>query len=92
MNQSKTHKSCENSTLQNIDAHEEAKESGTKLHGSSWVIWIVFESVSKSVVGMSWERLGVLEKIANHIVDLDRECFTVLLISHAKHIRQMMRL
>ena len=82
------HRSCENPTLQIINAQEEAEESGTELHGSSWDIRRAFDTVPKSVLIMSWERLGVPQEVAKYIVDLDRECLSVPLTPHAKYLRQ----
>ena len=81
-------RSCEGPTLQVINAQEEAEESGTELHGSSWDIKRAFDSVPKAVLVMSWERLGVPSDVANYIVDLDRHCLTIPLTPHAQHIRQ----
>jgi exonuclease III len=81
-------RSCEGPTLQVLNAQEEAEESGTELHGSSWDIRRAFDSVPKEVLVMSWERLGVPSVVANYIVDLDRDCLTVPLTPHAQHIRQ----
>ena len=77
-------RSTESPTIQVINALEEAEESATEIHGSSWDIRRVFDSVPKSILVMSWERLGVPKRIANYIVDLDRECLTVPLTPHAK--------
>ena len=79
-------RSTEAPTLQVINALEEAEESATEIHGSSWDIRRAFDSVPKSILVMSWERLGVPKRIANYIVDLDRECLTVPLTPHAKHL------
>jgi exonuclease III len=81
-------RSCEGPSLQVINAQEEAEESGTELHGSSWDIKRAFDSVPKAVLVMSWERLGVPSEVANYIVDLDRNCLTIPLTPHAQHIRQ----
>ena len=84
----RSRRSCEGPTLQVINAQEEAEESGTELHGSSWDIKRAFDSVPKAVLVMSWERLGVPSEVANYIVDLDRNCLTIPLTPHAQHIRQ----
>ena len=81
-------RSCEGPSLQVINAQEEAEESGTELHGSSWDIKRAFDSVPKAVLVMSWEQLGVPSEVANYIVDLDRNCLTIPLTPHAQHIRQ----
>ena len=79
-------RSTEAPTVQVINALEEAEESATEIHGSSWDIRRAFDSVPKSILVMSWERLGVPKNIANYIVDLDRECLTVPLTPHAKRL------
>jgi hypothetical protein len=79
-------RSTESPIVQVINALEEAEESATEIHGSSWDIRRAFDSVPKSILVMSWERLGVPKDIANYIVDLDRECLTVPLTPHAKHL------
>ena len=79
-------RSTEAPTSQVINALEEAEESATEIHGSSWDIRRAFDSVPKSILVMSWERLGVPKAIANYIVDLDRECLTIPLTPHAKHL------
>ena len=76
----------ESPTAQVINALEEAEESATEIHGSSWDIKRAFDSVPKSILVMSWERLGVPKRIAQYIVDLDRECLTVPLTPHAKSL------
>jgi exonuclease III len=81
-------RSCEGPTLQVLNAQEEAEESGTELHGSSWDIRRAFDSVPKAVLVMSWERLGVPSDVANYIIDLDRHCLSIPLTPHAQHIRQ----
>ena len=81
-------RSCEGPTMQVLDAQEEAEESGTEIHGSSWDIRRAFDTVPKSVLVMSWERLGVPKEAAKYIVDLDRECLTVPLTPHAKYLQQ----
>ena len=73
----RTKRSCEGPTLQVLNVQEEAEESGTELHGSSWDIRRAFDSVPKAVLVMSWERLGVPSDVANYIVDLDRGCLTI---------------
>ena len=79
-------RSTESPTAQVINALEEAEESATEIHGSSWDIRRAFDSVPKSILTMSWERLGVPKQIANYIVNLDRECLTVPLTPHAKQL------
>ena len=81
-------RSCEGPTLQIINAQEEAEESGTEIHGSSWDIRRAFDSVPKSVLIMSWERLGVPSSVAKYIIQLDGECLTVPLTPHAKYLKQ----
>ena len=81
-------RSCEGPTMQVLDAQEEAEESGTEIHGSSWDIRRAFDTVPKSVLVMSWERLGVPTATAQYIVALDRECLTVPLTPHAKYLQQ----
>ena len=80
-------RSCEGPTLQVLNAQEEAEESGTEFHGSSWDIKRAFDTVPKSVLVMSWERLGVPSVVANYIVDMDRNCLRIPLTPHAQHIK-----
>ena len=84
----RSQRSCEGPTLQVLNAQEEAEESGTELHGSSWDIRRAFDTVPKAVLVMSWERLGVPSDVANYIIDLDRHCLSIPLTPHAQHIRQ----
>jgi len=77
---------CEAATLQVLNALEEAKEAGTEIHGSSWDIKRVFDSVSKPILQMSWQRLGVPKHIAKYVVDLDTDCLTIPLTPHAMRI------
>jgi hypothetical protein len=77
-------RSCEGPTLQVLNAQEEAEESGTEFHGSSWDIKRAFDTVPKSVLVMSWERLGVPSVVANYIVDMDRNCLTIPPTPHAQ--------
>ena len=76
-------RSCEGPTIQALNAQEEAEESGTEIHGSSWDIKRAFDTVPKSVLIMSWERLGVPNNVANYIIDLDRNCLTIPLTPQA---------
>jgi hypothetical protein len=77
---------CEAPTLQVLNALEDAEEAGTEIHGSSWDIKRAFDSVSKPILQMSWQRLGVPRHIAKYIVDLDKECLTIPLTPHAMHV------
>ena len=79
-------KGCEAPTIQVLNALEEAEEAGTEIHGSSWDIKRAFDSVSKPILQMSWQRLGVPRHIAKYIVDLDKECLTIPLTPHAMRI------
>ena len=60
---------CEGPTTQVLNALEEAEEVGTEIHGSSWDIRRAFDTISKPILQMSWQRLGVPETIAKYIVD-----------------------
>jgi len=73
----RSERSYEGSTLQVINAQQEAEESETELHGFSWDIKRSYDSVPKSVLVMSWERLEVPSDVANYIVDLNRNCLTI---------------
>jgi len=77
------YRGCKAPTLQVINALEEAEEAGTEIHGSSWDIKRAFDSVSKPILQMSWQRLGI---IAKYIVDLDKDCLTISLTPHAMRI------
>ena len=77
---------CEGPTIQVINALEEAEEAGTEIHGSSWDIRRAFDSIRKPILQMSWQRLGVPERIAQYIVDLDKDCLTIPLTPHAMYI------
>ena len=79
-------RNTESPTSQVINALEEAAESATEIHESSWDIRRAFDSVPKSILTMSWERLGVPRHVADFIVNLDRGCLAVLLTLHAKYI------
>jgi len=61
---------------------EEAKEAGTEIHDSSWKIKRAFDSVSKPILQMSWQRLGVPMHIAKYIVDMDKDCLTIPMTPH----------
>jgi len=76
-------RSCEDPIIQALNAQEEAEESGTKIHGSSLDIKRAFDTVPKSVLIMSWERLWVPSQVANYINDLHRQCLTIPLTPHA---------
>jgi len=75
-------------TIQALNAQEEAEDSGTEIHGSSWDINRAFDTVPKSVLILSWERLGVPSHVANDIIGLDRPCLTVTLTPHAQYLKQ----
>ena len=77
---------CEGPTTQVVNALEEAEEASTEIHGSSWDIRRAFDTVSKPILQMSWQRLGVPEKIAKYIIDMDKECLTVPLTPHTMFI------
>ena len=79
-------RSTDSPTSQVINALEEAEESATEIHGSSWDIRRAFDSVPKSILTMSWERLGVPRHFADFIVNLDRGCLAVPLTPHAKYL------
>jgi len=80
-------RSCEGPTLHVINAQEEAEESGTKLYESSWDIKRAFDSVPrKTVLFMSWERLGIPSDVANY-----RNSLTIPLTPHDQHIRHTER-
>jgi len=81
-------RSCEGPTIQALNAQEEAEESGTEIHGSSWDIKRAFDTVPKSVLIMSWERQGVPSHVAHYIIDLDRNCLTIPLTPHAQFLKQ----
>jgi len=82
-------RSCGGPILQELNAKEVAEESGTEFHGSSWDIKRAFVTVPKSVLVMSWERLGVPRVVANYIVDMDRNCLTIPLIRYAQFIQKV---
>jgi len=77
---------CEWLTLQVINALEEAEEVSTEIHGTSWDIRIAFDTISKPILQMSWQWLGVPESIAKYIVDLGKDSLTILLTPHAMYI------
>jgi len=72
-------KGYEAPALQVLNALVEAEEAGIEIHGSSWDIKRSFDSVSKPILQMSWQRLGVPRHIAKYIVDLDKECHTIVI-------------
>ena len=77
---------CESATIQVINALEDAEESSTEIHGSSWDIKRAFDTIRKPILQMSWERLGVPKNIEKYIIDLDKECLTIPLTPHAMKI------
>ena len=77
---------CEGPTLQVVNVLEDAEEVSTEIHGSSLDIRRAFDTISKPILLMSWQRLGVPERIAKLIVDMDKDCLTILLTPHAMHI------
>jgi len=66
-----------------INALEEAEEVSTEFHGFSWDIRNAFDTISKPILQMSWQRLGVPERVAKYIVDMGKECLTISLTPHA---------
>jgi len=67
--------------------HASGTEDGTEIHGSSWDIKRAFDSVSKPILQMSWQRLGVLRHIANLVHSgPGQKCLTIPLTPHAMRI------
>ena len=73
----RSHRGCHSAILQVVNALEEAEESGSEIHGSTWDIKRAFDSVSKPILIMSWERLGVPKEVAEYIVAMDINSTTV---------------
>ena len=51
---------------------EAAWQKKTSIYGSSWDIKKAFDSVSKHIIRLAWQRLGVPEPIVEWLLELDR--------------------
>ena len=71
-------KSTEGALLQFRNTVEEIEETRSDLFLSSWDIKRAFDRVPKSILALSWERLGVPAPIAHYLVGLDKGGTTVV--------------
>ena len=69
--------------LQLVNVMEEAKLKKMNLYGSSWDMRRAFDSVSKAVIRLAWQRLGVPDDITDWLVRLDEDSKTVVKSSWA---------
>ena len=68
----------DSASIQFINAIEEAEELSTEMFVSSWDTKRAFDSPSKDALVHSWERLGVPARIAEYLVDMDKDGFTIV--------------
>ena len=74
----RSHRGCSTALLEFQAANETAQETKTNLYFSSWDIKRAFDSVSKTVIKLSWMRLGLPAEIADYMVAIDDDSKTLI--------------
>ena len=72
--------------LQLVNAIEEAQENRTELFVSSWDTRRAFDSPAKQILVRSWTRLGVPERVAKYLVDIDKKGRTIIKTDIAQEV------
>ena len=69
-----------------INGLEDAEELGHELHRTSYDMKKAFDSVSKSLMLLAWQRLGVPYDVAQWLVSMDINGVTVVKTPYSLHI------
>jgi hypothetical protein len=75
--------------LQVINSLEEAEEQATEVFVSSWDTRRAFDSPAKQALVRSWTRLGIPDRIAKYLVDIDKFGLTMLKSDLAEEVEEM---
>ena len=75
---SRRHRSMATANLIFKNALESAWENKTRIYGSSWDISKAFDSVSKDMIRLAWERVGVSTQIVDWLIALDADNHTIV--------------
>ena len=75
---SRRHRCTASANLIFKNALEAAWENKTKIYGSSWDISKAFDSVSKDMIRLAWERVGVPAPFVDWPIALDADNHTIV--------------
>ena len=74
----RSRRGCSTALLEFQAVQETAEETSTNVFFSSWDIRRAFDSISKTVIMMSWMRLGVPAAMAEYLVKIDDDSHTLI--------------
>ena len=77
------HHGTDTANLQLLNTLETAWDARRPLYGCSWDMSKAFDSVSKPLIVLCWQRLGLPAEIAQWLVDLDANGYTIVRTPHA---------
>ena len=74
------HHGTDTASLQLLNTLETAWDARRPLYGCSWDISKAFDSVSKPLIVLRWQRLGLPAEIAQWLVDQDDNGYTIIIV------------